>query len=556
MHKKNVRAGDPNKYSRLGLGHASAAFFVLVAAIFPLYITRTHYMTMGVDKFTFFIVSITISAIAILLVLFFTTTRLQPKDYFMENEPKRPLSVTEWALIAFVLFAFLSTIFSPYGNDFIVDIWSGGEIGRFEGFWTFLSYGITFFILARYFRPKKLHFIIFAVSASLLSLYGILQFLDMDFLMRSGFFLNVPPADNPMAGQILAPLTRVFRTTLGNINIVTGYASLTLVLFAGLFAGEDSKKGYFYLAASALAFMLLLITRGDAGRLGVLGAMVLAIPYWLANRQRLGKIFIVLASWGAMFAIHNLYLAWLKNRAESIPMAFEWDNMFLQGFSPMNPILLVGLVVLPLAIGLCLLLVLKKWPEKPMKIAGIALLGLMAVGALLFVEIEGARREGPHDIIWQAREMLRGRAQDEFGSARVVIWRQSLNVIPDNPLLGTGPATFHLALGEQFQNESVERFGVFFDSAHNTYLQIAVTLGIPALIAYLTFLGSLFWSTLKRAFDRPILLAFAAGSVAYLIQSFFQIDILIDRPILWVCLGIMAGEIWRGKIGADSYYDA
>jgi hypothetical protein len=66
-------------------------------------------------------------------------------------------------------------------------------------------------------------------------------------------------------------------------------------------------------------------------------------------------------------------------------------------------------------------------------------------------------------------------------------------------------------------------------------------------------LGALFWQSLKRAYSRPLLLAFAAASLAYLIQSFFQVDTPIDRPLLWVFLGVMAGEIWRGRIGMGDY---
>jgi putative inorganic carbon (HCO3(-)) transporter len=183
-------------------------------------------------------------------------------------------------------------------------------------------------------------------------------------------------------------------------------------------------------------------------------------------------------------------------------------------------------------------------------------LGLGIVGGLVIVEIEGARREGnPYDIIWQAREIMHGRMDDEFGSARGFVWRHAFNTAFENPILGHGPGTFHLALSDEVQNEAVQRFNVFFDSAHNTYLHIAVNLGLPALAAYLVFIGSLFLPTFKRAFNRPILLAFAAAAAGYLVQSFFQIDMLIDRPLLWVAFGIMGGEIWRDKIGAPTYAD-
>ncbi|MDR2182591.1 MAG: hypothetical protein LBE55_00280, partial [Clostridiales bacterium] len=350
------------KYSHLSLEYMAAAFFVVVAAVFPIYLTRDHYLNISQDKATFFLISVAVFTAAAIVILYLTTTRFQPKDYFIQNEPKRPLSVAEWALIAFLLFALLSTLFSPFASHEEIDVWRAQAIGRYEGFWAFLCYGLTFFIIARYFKPKRIHLIIFAASASLISLYAILQFLDMDFMMRSGIFTEVP--DDLVT--VLAPLTRIFRTTLGNINIVSGYAALAAVLFAGLFAGEDTKWGGLYLATSALSFSMILITRGDAGTVGLLAGMALPIPYWLANRKRLGKIFITLASWCAMFAIYNVYLSWLQGRVQENPalLAFESDYNFITNFSPMNPLLIVGFAAVLAAIGLGLVLWLKKWPEK------------------------------------------------------------------------------------------------------------------------------------------------------------------------------------------------
>ena len=538
--------------SHMYIEYLSAAFFIAITAVFPLYITRDHYTFMMQDKATFYLIAVAIFSFVIIAILFLTTTRFQVKDYFIQNEPKRFLSVPEWALIAFLFLALLSMVFSPLASHEHIDVGRTGALGRrHEEFWGFICYGITFLIIARFFKPKRIYFIIFSVSASLVALYAILQFLDLDFMMRSGIFTEV--SDD--LATILAPLTRIFRTTLGNINIVSGYGVLVTVLFAGLFAGEDSKWGGFYLAASALCFSMLLITRGDAGRLGLVAGMALATPYWLADRKRLGKIFITLASWSVMLAIYNAYLSWLQNRAQATPglMVFENDNLFLSVVNTQNPILFISLAVFLLVIGLGLLLLLKKWPEKPMKIAGIGLLVLMFIGGIVFIEIEGARRaDNPNDIIWQAREMLRGRIEDDFGSARGFVWRHAFNAAFENPILGTGPGTFHLALSIEVQEEAIQRYSVIFNSAHNTYLHIAVTLGLPALVAYLVFLGSLLLPALKRAFNRPILLAFLAASLGYLVQSFFQVDMLIDRPLLWIAFGVIAGEIWRDKIGAGS----
>jgi len=76
-----------------------------------------------------------------------------------------------------------------------------------------------------------------------------------------------------------------------------------------------------------------------------------------------------------------------------------------------------------------------------------------------------------------------------------------------------------------------------------------VGMGVPALLAYIIFLGSIFIPAIKRAFERPILFAFGAAALSYMIQSFFSIEGPIIAPLFWIALGIMASEVWMTKIG-------
>jgi putative inorganic carbon (HCO3(-)) transporter len=164
----------------------------------------------------------------------------------------------------------------------------------------------------------------------------------------------------------------------------------------------------------------------------------------------------------------------------------------------------------------------------------------------------GARyADNPNNVVWQAREMMHGRFEDHFGSGRVWIWKGAVAVIPDNPILGTGPDTFYHAMGEEWQMESREKYHQYFDKAHNVFLQTAVTMGIPALLAYLVFLGGVFVPAVKRAFERPLLLAFGGAALSYVIQGFFCVEVPITTPLVWIALGVMAGEVWMDKVGYE-----
>jgi hypothetical protein len=541
------KAKKTNNIGHISLYIISTAFFVIMTAVFPLYVTETHYQNITGDKANFFLMLTILTTIAVLITLFLATKRFQVKDYFVANEPRRPLSIAEWAAVAFILLALLSAIFSPYGNI----VWRGGAIGRWEGFWVILCYVLTFFIIGRFYKPRRWHLLIFAASASLLSLYVISQFMGFDILIESEFFINIPEADTAAGHMMLAPLTRTFRGTLGNINIVAVYGGFAAVLFMGLFVGEKSPWGIVYLVSSMLAFsLLLIISRGsDGGRVGTMVATVLMIPYWMSGAGRLGRFLITMAGWIVIFALYTKYMLGLQAALDSENVIFWADYWMAYNFNPIiSPTTALIVAAIAAAIGITLIF-LKKWPELPMKIAGIVLMILAIIAGIIIIETQGARRYNiPGDMIWEAREMMHGRLEDHFGSNRGFVWRHAMGKTTDRPLLGSGPATFHLAMGQEFQSESRERFGVIFDTAHNVYLNIAITLGIPALAALMVLLAALFIPAAKMAFKRPILIAFMAASLSYLVQGFFQVDTPIDRPLLWIALGVMAGEVWRCKI--------
>jgi hypothetical protein len=480
------------------------------------------------------------------------------KDYYTEDEPKRPVSVAEWGLFAFILWALISAVagtINGYGDI----VWRGAP-NRFEGFISYFCYVFAFFVIARFYKPnprrQHLHLSILAVSVILLSLYGILQFVGIDLF-------DLFPHDRPDFASI-GSLTVHFRTTLGNIGIVAAYCSFAVMLFAALFALSDFKykwRQFLYIGASAASFALHLIANREASKVSILGTMILLIPYWISNRERLAKILIVLSSWCATFVFHHAYLSIFKWRLENNPdMDISIGNYgFLLGYNPINFGLFIGLTLFLLAAGLCLFILPKKlgklenWNERIMKISGAALLVAALVGGILFVEIAGRQfsiddGRGLRGVIFQAREIMHGRLEDDFGSARGWVWRRGVSVIPNNPILGTGPDTFEAALGDELRYESLARYGFRFDKAHNVFLQIAVCMGIPALIAYLVFLVSLFASAVKKAFERPFLLAFGAAAVSYMIQSFFFFLLPITTPLVWISFGMMASEIWMEKV--------
>ena len=79
-----------------------------------------------------------------------------------------------------------------------------------------------------------------------------------------------------------------------------------------------------------------------------------------------------------------------------------------------------------------------------------------------------------------------GRSLDEIAGDRAYIWRESLRVVSNNPLLGVGFGHFDVQVSEQ-------------PWAHNFLIQSLVETGLLGTAAYVTFIGTVGWTAIRAA---------------------------------------------------------
>lgn len=131
---------------------------------------------------------------------------------------------------------------------------------------------------------------------------------------------------------------------------------------------------------------------------------------------------------------------------------------------------------------------------------------------------------------------------------RMYIWDRTIDLIRARPLLGWGLATL-VDIFPYDHQELVKVFGfktVIIDEAHNDLLQIAVSIGIPGALTYVSF-----WilvivvalRTLRRTIGPGHVLAagWLAALVAYLVQAQFSFSTVSVTPIVWLMAGAMGG---------------
>ena len=139
----------------------------------------------------------------------------------------------------------------------------------------------------------------------------------------------------------------------------------------------------------------------------------------------------------------------------------------------------------------------------------------------------------------------------ELGSQRIAIWKLTVELIKKRPILGCGVDCLKLGLC-QYCPEKFGKFmletGVVVDKAHNEYLQIAATIGIPALAIYLIFVSTILFPKMKYMLKNKANLILCITIISYLVQAFFNISTIGVAPIFWMILGLADNKEVQEKI--------
>ena len=138
---------------------------------------------------------------------------------------------------------------------------------------------------------------------------------------------------------------------------------------------------------------------------------------------------------------------------------------------------------------------------------------------------------------------------EETATGRFVVWGNALKLVPQYWLFGSGPDTFMYAYHESFGTT----LGQYFDKAHNEYIQVLITQGIPVLLMMIILYGNIVIDGLKKIFKMVktkidiefdgLYLGLIVAVFGYMVQAIFNISVIDVAPYFWMCLGLIAGWI-------------
>lgn len=140
----------------------------------------------------------------------------------------------------------------------------------------------------------------------------------------------------------------------------------------------------------------------------------------------------------------------------------------------------------------------------------------------------------------EATEVAKGNLDDNYGTKRMYIWKETVKVVPQYLWHGVGIDNFTKAFDGKALFLRTGSRTIMYDKAHNEYLQTLVTQGIFSLISYLALYGYVTLRGIRTSFkqDKIYLVLPVMG---YLVQAFFNISVIEVAPIFFMALGLCCG---------------
>lgn len=479
------------------------AYIFIMLAVFPLFTGLAGYETLTLHKYLFFSGATLLWLLGLLML---KILRRGPSH-------REKLGLIGLFLLIYLALCLVSGLLSPYGLSVIL-----GE-GRFDGLLTILLCLSIFFGVSRHTRPRTAHLYAAAGGAVSSCVVAILQFLGKNPL---GLF----PGDY-FYYDAGVKFSTVFLGTIGNADLFSAHLCLVLPLL-GVYYSKAEKRSLWLLFAIAPLTFCLFACKVSAGLLALGATLLLTVPVLLNSAESLRR-FLELSVVAVLSVLPAV--CFKPNVAEhAVSLVFSSNRFFWALLA-----LLVFLILLRLVLHR------SSFSANRLQSFFGFLSATAAIGGVAFVYFFGGKAGGS---LFELHELLHGRANDSFGSSRILIWKKALALFPQRPLLGGGAGTLPLRLDirfSRFVEETGKTLSTFVDNTHNDYLSILLCSGLPALLSYLAALLTSLIQAVRQG--GAFVLALSSALLCYWISAFFGLGLFLVSPLMWLLWGLLAADL-------------
>lgn len=436
---------------------------------------------------------------------------------------RKDIPVVSWFAAAFLLAILIATVFSTYPAESFY-----ATDGRRLGAIVFLLCIAVYVILGKYLQPGIWIAWIFLASNGVVSLIMILQFWGVNV-----FHLW----DNMVSIEI-----GMFASTIGNVNACCTYFCIVLPVGMVLFYLSNALLSrVLYGLALILGFYGAYATGSDSWILGVGTAFLVMLCFSLRSHDYMRRFFeTCMVFWAASVILKLTLLAGAGNMSSVMLQSFRILPM--QNFMVNKFVLLAEGVILLFGIFLARKAEKKKLEIPYHKIRNVFVVLVAAVIgiAVLLVLIANlsADKQWEGTFQWMNRLVL----QDDFGSSRGVIWKQTWIAWKKLPVgrkfFGYGVNCFHQFL-YQYQGAELATYGGRIVDPHNEVLQFLSMTGIFGAVSYFGLLIGTAVSAAKMARQYPVMMMGTIAICSYLAQGMVNNPTVFLTPTLFLYLGIL-----------------
>ena len=517
---RDLRRGENNTL----VSFVICLYVMLVGAGLPLFI-HDKYFDILVAKYYYY--SICTIGMLIILIGCFLIQR-NNKYHISGNSINQTifsgLGFTDYSVLAFYLICILSTITS----DYVYESFWGNE-GRFTGLFLITWYVVSYFCVSKFFRLRKYYINIILIAGILVCIFGITDYFKMDIF---GFKALMVPEQRD-----------IFTSTIGNINTYTAYIGIIMAISTVLFSlTKEFKKAIFYCICMTISFFAIIMGVSDNAYLSLVALFAL-LPLFLFKRKGgLSKYLVILSVFFTVVQSIDWINSFLGDRVLGINSAF---NVVIS-FRGLHYFVISLWIILFIWIGIEVSL------SKKIKLYGLTYIyvWLLILGVFLGLLIYAC-----YDINIMGNYSKYGSISsylffnDDWGTHRGYVWRNAMERFSELPvfkkIIGFGPETFGIFLLKKTTNNP---YNEIFDSAHNEYLHLLITVGISGLMSYLLFVISSIYNSLKYSKNNPYTIALVFGIICYSVQAFVNLNVPITTPVFWLLISMSMATKFEEKL--------
>ncbi len=167
---------------------------------------------------------------------------------------------------------------------------------------------------------------------------------------------------------------------------------------------------------------------------------------------------------------------------------------------------------------------------------GLYILSLLMLGTLLVSQMGPVQQAWKQSDIHTLQRLGRISLADQTTADRLENWRIALDAAHSRPWMGWGQENYMIAFNQHYRPGAIDRAKLWFDRAHNAYLDVLVASGVPGLLLYCLILGLPLWLLwaipVWSDIQKSILMALFA---AFAVKNLVGFD-TFSSTLIWISL--------------------